>query len=93
MVHNVMTDAFDVDDEAIKSKPISEQIAVRQKALDDIDRAKFGWYHVRYLSSLSIEPGTDMIRAIMVAGSGFFTDAYDIFSMNLGISLPLCWHQ
>ena len=36
----------------------------RRLALAEIDKAKFGWYHV---------------RAIVVAGIGFFTDAYDIF--------------
>jgi PHS family inorganic phosphate transporter-like MFS transporter len=49
-------------------KTASQQIAARQHALEEIDRANFGWYH---------------IRAIMVAGSGFFTDAYDIFSINM----------
>ena len=33
-----------------------------------IDNAKFGWYH---------------IRACIVSGIGFFTDAYDIFAINL----------
>ena len=27
----------------------------------------------------------NVFRAIMVAGSGFFTDAYDIFSINMGM--------
>jgi PHS family inorganic phosphate transporter-like MFS transporter len=35
--------------------------------LEKIDNAKFSWYHV---------------RAIIVAGVGFFTDAYDIFAVN-----------
>lgn len=33
-----------------------------------IDNAKFGWFH---------------IRACIVSGIGFFTDAYDIFAINL----------
>ena len=37
-------------------------------ALAEIDKAPFGWYHV---------------RAVVVAGIGFFTDAYDIFAINL----------
>lgn len=61
MVHNVMSDAFVVDEETIKGRSISEQIAKRQKALDDIDRAKFGWYHVRCLSHIPLEVGADMI--------------------------------
>jgi PHS family inorganic phosphate transporter-like MFS transporter len=37
----------------------------RRLALADIDSAPFGWYHV---------------RACVVAGVGFFTDAYDVRS-------------
>ena len=40
----------------------------RRLALAEIDKAPFGWYHV---------------RAIIVAGVGFFTDAYDIFAIGL----------
>ncbi|KAI8091153.1 phosphate:H+ symporter [Gilbertella persicaria] len=40
----------------------------RRLALADIDNAKFGWFHV---------------RACIVSGIGFFTDAYDIFAINL----------
>lgn len=40
----------------------------RRLALAEIDKARFGWYHV---------------RAIAVAGIGFFTDAYDIFAINM----------
>lgn len=40
----------------------------RRLALAEIDKAPFGWYHV---------------RACVVAGVGFFTDAYDIFAINL----------
>ncbi|ORE04599.1 phosphate:H+ symporter [Rhizopus microsporus var. microsporus] len=40
----------------------------RRAALDEIDNAKFGWFH---------------IRACIVSGIGFFTDAYDIFAINL----------
>ncbi|KAI9768310.1 MAG: hypothetical protein M1840_004918 [Geoglossum simile] len=39
----------------------------RRLALAEIDKADFGWNHV---------------RAIVVAGAGFFTDAYDIFAIN-----------
>lgn len=37
----------------------------RRLALAEIDRAPFGWYHV---------------RACVVAGIGFFTDSYDVRS-------------
>lgn len=37
----------------------------RRLALAEIDKAPFGWYHV---------------RAVVVAGIGFFTDAYDVYS-------------
>ncbi|KAM3078182.1 acid phosphatase pho5 [Clarireedia jacksonii] len=40
----------------------------RRLALAEIDRAPFGWYHV---------------RACVVAGIGFFTDSYDIFAVGL----------
>ncbi|KAK3353052.1 major facilitator superfamily domain-containing protein [Lasiosphaeria hispida] len=40
----------------------------RRLALAEIDKAPFGWYHV---------------RAITVAGIGFFTDSYDIFTASL----------
>lgn len=40
----------------------------RRLALAEIDKAPFGWYH---------------IRAILVAGTGFFTDSYDIFCVSL----------
>lgn len=40
----------------------------RRLALAEVDRAPFGWYHV---------------RAILVAGVGFFTDSYDIFTVSL----------
>ncbi|PNS21263.1 Repressible high-affinity phosphate permease [Sphaceloma murrayae] len=40
----------------------------RRLALAEIDKAPFGWYHV---------------RAVVVAGIGFFTDAYDIFAISL----------
>ncbi|RMZ89195.1 hypothetical protein DV736_g3572, partial [Chaetothyriales sp. CBS 134916] len=44
----------------------------RRLALAEIDKAPFGWYHV---------------RAIVVAGIGFFTDAYDIFAINFVTSM------
>lgn len=40
----------------------------RRLALAEIDKAPFGWYHV---------------RACVVAGVGFFTDSYDIFTASL----------
>ncbi|KAK9479908.1 major facilitator superfamily domain-containing protein [Lipomyces japonicus] len=44
----------------------------RRLALEKIDNAPFGWYHV---------------RAIVVAGIGFFTDSYDIFAINIAVSM------
>ncbi|KAF9199754.1 Inorganic phosphate transporter pho84 [Haplosporangium sp. Z 27] len=40
----------------------------RRIALAKIDNAEFGWFH---------------IRACLVAGVGFFTDAYDLFAIGL----------
>jgi PHS family inorganic phosphate transporter-like MFS transporter len=44
----------------------------RRLALAEVDKAPFGWYHV---------------RAILVAGIGFFTDAYDIFAIGIVTSM------
>src|SRR5438034_10631761 len=44
----------------------------RRLALAEIDKASFGWRHV---------------RAVAVAGVGFFTDAYDIFAINLASAM------
>ena len=52
----------------------------RRLALAEIDKAPFGWYHV---------------RAIIVAGIGFFTDAYDIFAIGLVTTMlgVVYWHD
>ncbi|CDF91144.1 ZYBA0S10-00694g1_1 [Zygosaccharomyces bailii CLIB 213] len=60
--HNFLNDFADIED------PLER----RRLALQKIDEAKFGWYHV---------------RAIMVAGVGFLTDSYDIFAINLGVTM------
>lgn len=44
----------------------------RRLALAEIDNAKFGWFH---------------IKTCIVAGVGFFTDAYDLFAINLVSSM------
>lgn len=44
----------------------------RRAALEDIDNAKFSWYH---------------IRTCLVAGIGFFTDAYDIFAISIAATM------
>lgn len=44
----------------------------RRLALAEIDKVPFSWYHV---------------RAVAVAGIGFFTDSYDIFAINLAIPM------
>ncbi|GAA5824160.1 hypothetical protein JCM5353_006161 [Sporobolomyces roseus] len=46
--------------------------AKRRAALREVDEAKFGWFHV---------------KACAVAGVGFFTDAYDIFAINLAVGM------
>lgn len=47
---------------------ISDPNLRRRLALSEIDKVPFGLYHV---------------RAILVAGVGFFLDSYDIFAINL----------
>lgn len=51
---------------------IDDPVERRRIALKKIDEAQFGWHHV---------------RAVIVAGVGFFTDSYDIFAINLAVSM------
>lgn len=51
---------------------LSDPHELRRQALEKIDNAPFGWRHV---------------RAVVVAGVGFFTDSYDIFAINLCVSM------
>ncbi|KIJ66730.1 hypothetical protein HYDPIDRAFT_85185 [Hydnomerulius pinastri MD-312] len=44
----------------------------RRAALAEIDNAKFSWFHV---------------KVCLVAGVGFFTDAYDIFAINIAATM------
>ncbi|EPQ52849.1 phosphate transporter [Gloeophyllum trabeum ATCC 11539] len=44
----------------------------RRAALAEVDNAKFSWFHV---------------KVAMVAGVGFFTDAYDIFAINIASTM------
>ncbi|CAG8525504.1 11421_t:CDS:2 [Diversispora eburnea] len=44
----------------------------RRRALAEIDNAEFSWFH---------------IRACIVSGVGFYTDAYDLFAINLVSSM------
>ncbi|MBW0528625.1 hypothetical protein O181_068340 [Austropuccinia psidii MF-1] len=57
------------NDHQIITNPSNFELAQRRKAaLAEIDTAKFGWFHV---------------KAVIVSGVGFFTDAYDIFAINI----------
>ncbi|KAL9709713.1 hypothetical protein Ac2012v2_006765 [Leucoagaricus gongylophorus] len=44
----------------------------RQVALAEVDNARFSWFHV---------------KVCFVAGIGFFTDAYDIFAINIASTM------
>ncbi|EIN10015.1 phosphate permease [Punctularia strigosozonata HHB-11173 SS5] len=44
----------------------------RRAALAEVDNASFSWFHV---------------KVCMVAGVGFFTDAYDIFAINIASTM------
>ncbi|SCV72071.1 BQ2448_4765 [Microbotryum intermedium] len=46
--------------------------ARRRAALEALDNKPFGWFHV---------------KACLVAGVGFYTDAYDIFAINLASTM------
>ncbi|RSH85349.1 Inorganic phosphate transporter pho84 [Saitozyma podzolica] len=51
----------------------------RRAALAEIDEAKFSWFHA---------------KACIVAGVGFFTDAYDIFSISIAATMiGYVYHQ
>ena len=51
---------------------IEDPLERRRLALEKIDETAFGWLQV---------------KTIMIAGVGFLTDSYDIFAINLGISM------
>ena len=42
----------------------------KKEALEALNNAKFGWFH---------------IKACLVSGIGFFTDAYDLFIIQLAV--------
>ncbi|KAG0140366.1 hypothetical protein CROQUDRAFT_691071 [Cronartium quercuum f. sp. fusiforme G11] len=44
----------------------------RRRALDEINNAQFGWAH---------------LRSVLISGVGFFTDAYDIFAINIASTM------
>jgi len=44
----------------------------RRAALAEVDNAAFSWFHV---------------KVVLVAGVGFFTDAYDIFAINIASTM------
>ncbi|KAI0925827.1 hypothetical protein AcW1_008158 [Taiwanofungus camphoratus] len=65
------------DPQLVKGHPPTDSITYalderRRAALAEVDNAKFGWFHV---------------KVSMVAGVGFFTDAYDIFAINIASTM------
>jgi len=48
------------------------QVDLKQQTLDKINNAKFGWMH---------------IKACLVSGIGFYTDAYDLFVISLATQM------
>ncbi|OZJ05822.1 hypothetical protein BZG36_00955 [Bifiguratus adelaidae] len=65
-LRNKRTENYDMD--GLKDDFGFDLDAKRKAALENIDNARFGWFH---------------IRACLVSGMGFFTDQYDIFAINL----------
>ncbi len=59
-------DEIAVDEQHVVAND-QEKNNLRRTALSEIDNAPIGWSH---------------IRAVVVAGTGFFTDAYDLFTAN-----------
>lgn len=51
---------------------IEDPLERRKLALQQIDNEKFGW---------------QQIRTILIAGVGFLTDSYDVFAINLAVSM------
>ncbi|QEL61573.1 inorganic phosphate transporter PHO84 [Candidozyma auris] len=51
---------------------VEDPLERRRLALEEIDNSGFGW---------------TQIKMIMIAGVGFMTDSYDIFAINLGITM------
>ncbi|PVH15702.1 phosphate:H+ symporter [Candidozyma duobushaemuli] len=51
---------------------IEDPLERRRLALEEIDNSGFGWTQV---------------KMILIAGVGFMTDSYDIFAINLGITM------
>lgn len=51
---------------------ITDPLERRRLALEKIDNTSFGW---------------TQIKIILVAGTGFLCDSYDIFAINLGVSM------
>lgn len=51
---------------------IEDPLERRRLALEEIDHAGFGWTQA---------------KMILIAGVGFMTDSYDIFAINLGVSM------
>ena len=51
---------------------IEDPLERRRLALEEIDNSGFGWTQV---------------KMILIAGVGFLTDSYDIFAINLGVTM------
>ncbi|KAJ7744744.1 phosphate permease [Mycena maculata] len=65
----------DADDTSIHTKSDDESVALnrlRVAALEEVDNAGFQLFHV---------------KVCLVAGVGFFTDAYDIFAINIATTM------
>lgn len=58
----------------------------RRLALSEVDKIPFGWVCETYTCECKVYalmPTQYHVRAVVVAGIGFFTDSYDIFAINL----------
>ncbi|PRP86636.1 hypothetical protein PROFUN_05115 [Planoprotostelium fungivorum] len=60
------------DDAVEEGVTITDEGGVDDLTLDQLDSAKLSWWH---------------IRAVLVAGIGFFTDAYDLFVINMCVPM------
>ena len=55
-----------------KFADVEDPLERRRLALEEIDKAGFGWTQV---------------KMILIAGVGFMTDSYDIFAINLSMNM------
>jgi len=70
--HEQGSEKFDVATKPIPTSRVNAAAERRRAALIEVDKAKFSWFHA---------------KVCVVAGVGFYTDAYDIFAINIASTM------